>query len=154
MKALIKVLFIALSIFFIFVSKSTVNPADKSKASFADKSKASPKKTTALEGSKGFDYNKVLFVGEFTLGGLIRGKADVGSEIYVNNKKILVTDDGYFVFGIPINESLNKYSVKSVKTLNSFSYEQVFHFNIKKRAFNVQKITGISILMSSFFYRF
>ena len=41
----------------------------------------------------------VEFEGSFKQGSFILGKAEPGSKVQVDNKKIKVTKDGYFVFG-------------------------------------------------------
>ena len=51
-----------------------------------------------------FSFNNLLFAielqGEFTEGSLIRGKANVGTKIFVDEKLIKVSKNGFFVFGV------------------------------------------------------
>ena len=42
----------------------------------------------------------VSFEGKFTQGSFILGKTEPGSEVFIDKKKIKVTSDGYFAFGI------------------------------------------------------
>ena len=42
----------------------------------------------------------VTFNGKFIQGSFILGKTEPGSQVFVDKKKIKVTDDGYFVFGL------------------------------------------------------
>ena len=42
----------------------------------------------------------VTFEGKFIQGSFILGKTDPGSEVFIDKKKIKVTKDGYFAFGI------------------------------------------------------
>ena len=42
----------------------------------------------------------VTFEGKFIQGSFILGKTDPGSEVFVDDKKVKVTSDGYFVFGL------------------------------------------------------
>ncbi|MDC0059920.1 M23 family peptidase, partial [Pelagibacteraceae bacterium] len=40
------------------------------------------------------------FEGKFTQGSFILGKTEPGSEVFVDKKKVRVTSDGYFAFGL------------------------------------------------------
>ena len=42
----------------------------------------------------------VEFTGKFNQGSFILGKTNPGSKVKIDNKDVLVTQDGYFVFGI------------------------------------------------------
>ena len=42
----------------------------------------------------------VTFNGKFIQGSFILGKTDPGSEVYIDKKKVKVTPDGYFAFGL------------------------------------------------------
>ena len=42
----------------------------------------------------------VTFDGKFIQGSFILGKTDPGSEVFIDKKKIKVTSEGYFVFGL------------------------------------------------------
>ena len=42
----------------------------------------------------------VTFEGKFDQGSFILGKADPGSEVFIDKKKVKVTSEGYFVFGL------------------------------------------------------
>ena len=42
----------------------------------------------------------VEFIGEFKQGSFILGKTKPGSKVTIDNKKIRVTKDGYFAFGL------------------------------------------------------
>jgi len=42
----------------------------------------------------------VTFEGKFDQGSFILGKADPGSEVFIDKKRIKVTSEGYFVFGL------------------------------------------------------
>ena len=42
----------------------------------------------------------VTFEGKFIQGSFILGKTEPGSEVFIDKKKIRVTLDGYFVFGL------------------------------------------------------
>ncbi len=49
--------------------------------------------------------NSLELYGKFTQGGLITGKVDKKIDLYVDNKKIKISDKGYFVFGIPRDQT-------------------------------------------------
>ena len=55
----------------------------------------------------------VTFDGNFVQGSFILGKTEPGSEVFIDKKKVKVTSDGFFVFGL---ERDRKYDV--VITLN------------------------------------
>ena len=40
------------------------------------------------------------FEGKFIQGSFILGKTDPGSEVFIDKKKVKVTTDGYFAFGL------------------------------------------------------
>ena len=42
----------------------------------------------------------VTFEGKFIQGSFILGKTNPGSEVFIDKKKVKVTTDGYFAFGI------------------------------------------------------
>ena len=42
----------------------------------------------------------VTFNGKFIQGSFILGKTKPGSDVFIDKKKIKVTSDGYFVFGL------------------------------------------------------
>ena len=81
-----------------------------------------------------FKVSAIEFSGKFIQGHFILGKTDPGSKIFVDKKKVKVSEDGYFVFGIGkdrkldivINEN-NKIIVKKVL----------------KREYKIQRIDGL-----------
>ena len=42
----------------------------------------------------------VTFEGKFIQGSFILGKTEPGSEVFIDKKKVKVTTDGYFAFGL------------------------------------------------------
>ena len=42
----------------------------------------------------------VTFDGKFIQGSFILGKTEPGSEVFIDKKKVKVTSDGYFAFGL------------------------------------------------------
>ena len=77
--------------------------------------------------------------GEITQGALIVGKENPDKSIYINKKKIKLSKNGIFVFGINYNQTGNIVieSVDKNNQINSKTYK------IKKRQYKVQKIDGL-----------
>ena len=42
----------------------------------------------------------VIFEGKFIQGSFILGKTEPGSEVFIDKKRVKVTSDGFFVFGL------------------------------------------------------
>jgi len=76
--------------------------------------------------------------GTFEQGSLIIGKTNASNEIYVDQKKLKVSKEGYFVFGISRNRKKN--IIISISEDNKVS--QVIK-SVKSRKFKVQKIDGL-----------
>ena len=80
----------------------------------------------------------VTFDGKFIQGSFILGKTDPGSEVLIDKKKVKITPDGYFVFGLGRDR---KYDV--VITLNKDGNKQKIVKKVQKRKYNIQKIDGL-----------
>ena len=76
----------------------------------------------------------VEFQGKFIQGHFIIGKTDPESSILIDKKKIKVSKDGYFVFGI---EKDRKFDITITENNNKIIKK------IKKRKYNIQKIDGL-----------
>ncbi len=76
----------------------------------------------------------VEFQGKFIQGHYIIGKTEPGSSIFVDKKKVKVTRDGYFAFGI---EKDRKFDITITENSNKIVKK------IKKRKYNIQKIEGL-----------
>ena len=76
----------------------------------------------------------VEFKGKFIQGHYIIGKTNSGSKIFIDKKKVKVSKDGYFAFGI---EKDRKFDI--VITENNKKIVK----KIKKRKYNIQKIEGL-----------
>ena len=70
----------------------------------------------------------VTFDGKFVQGSFILGKTEPGSEVFIDKKKIKVTPDGFFVFGLGRDR---KYDV--VITINKDGNKQKIVKIIQKR---------------------
>ena len=80
----------------------------------------------------------VTFDGKFIQGSFILGKTEPDSEIFIDKKKVKITPDGYFVFGLGRDR---KYDV--VITLNKDANEQKIVKKVQKRKYNIQRIDGL-----------
>jgi len=76
----------------------------------------------------------VTFEGKFIQGSFILGKTDPGSEVFIDKKKVKVTADGYFAFGLDRdrkNDVVIKINEKKI-------VKKVF-----KRKYKIQRIDGL-----------
>ncbi len=76
----------------------------------------------------------VTFEGKFIQGSFILGKTDPGSEVFIDKKKVKVTTDGYFAFGLGRdrkNDVVIKINEKKI-------VKKVF-----KRKYKIQRIDGL-----------
>ena len=88
-----------------------------------------------------FLSNNVLaveFEGKFIQGHFIIGKTDPQTNVWIDKKKVKVTDDGYFAFGIGRDR---KYDV--VITVKNNETEKKIVKKILKRKYKIQKIDGL-----------
>ena len=80
----------------------------------------------------------VEFNGKFIQGHFIVGKTDPNSEVWVDKKKVRLSDDGYFVFGLDRDR---KYDI--VITIKKDKNKQKIVKKVKKRKYKVQRIDGL-----------
>ena len=80
----------------------------------------------------------IEFKGKFLQGHYIVGITDPSAEIIIDKKKIRVTKDGYFVFGIGRDR---KFDVTITKITNGRS-EKIIK-KVLKRKYNIQRIDGL-----------
>jgi len=80
----------------------------------------------------------VTFDGKFIQGSFILGKTEPGSEVFIDKKKVRVTSDGLFVFGLGRDR---KYDV--VITLNKDGNKQKVVKKVQKRQYDIQRIDGL-----------
>jgi len=80
----------------------------------------------------------VTFEGKFIQGSFILGKTEPGSEVFIGKKKVKVTPDGFFVFGLGRDR---KYDV--VITLNKDGNKQKIVKRVQKRQYDIQRIDGL-----------
>ena len=76
----------------------------------------------------------VTFDGKFVQGSFILGKTEPGSEVFIDKKKVKVTADGYFAFGLGRDRNNDVVIIINEKKI----VKKVF-----KREYNIQKIDGL-----------
>ena len=76
----------------------------------------------------------VTFDGKFIQGSFILGKTEPGSEVFVDKKKVKVTSDGYFAFGLGRDRKNDV-----VITIN----EKKITKKVFKREYKIQRIDGL-----------
>ena len=76
----------------------------------------------------------VTFDGKFNQGSFILGKTEPGSEVFIDKKKVKVTPDGYFVFGLDRDRKNDV-----VITINKKKIVK----KVYKRKYNIQRIDGL-----------
>ena len=80
----------------------------------------------------------VDFDGKFIQGHFILGKTEPNSEIWIDKKKVKVTKDGYFAFGIGRDHN---YDIIITKLFNK--KKQKIIKKVQKRKYRIQKIDGL-----------
>jgi murein DD-endopeptidase MepM/ murein hydrolase activator NlpD len=80
----------------------------------------------------------VTFKGTFIQGSFILGKTKPGSEIFIDKKKVRVTEKGFFVFGI----GRDRKNDVVITLINDGRKEKVIK-KIQKRKYKIQKIDGL-----------
>ena len=80
----------------------------------------------------------VEFNGKFIQGHFILGKTEPGSNIYIDKKKVKVSEDGFFAFGIGKDR---KFDITITKNINGNNKKIIK--KIQKRKYNIQRIDGL-----------
>ena len=82
--------------------------------------------------------NSIEFKGKFLQGHYIVGLTDPSAEILIDKKKVKVSKDGYFVFGLDRDR---KFDVSIVKLING--KKELITKKVIKRKYNIQRINGL-----------
>ena len=85
-----------------------------------------------------FNLQAIEFKGKFLQGHYIIGITDPSSEIVIDKKKIKVSEDGFFVFGLGRDR---KFDVTITKYLNG--KKETIIKKVFKRKYNIQRIDGL-----------
>ena len=80
----------------------------------------------------------VEFIGDFKQGSFILGKTDPNSKIYIDNRKVRVSSDGYFAFGLDRDRKNNVL----IKIKNSME-TKLIEKKVFKRKYKIQRIDGL-----------
>ena len=80
----------------------------------------------------------IEFQGKFEQGSFILGKTEPRTKVYIDKKKVKVTKDGYFVFGIGRDRKNNIIIKTSIEGKSKILEKKVF-----KRKYKIQKIDGL-----------
>ena len=81
----------------------------------------------------------VEFQGKFEQGSFIIGKVQKGSKIQIDNRKIRITKDGYFAFGLD-RDRKNNVVIKIRENGNT----KIIEKKVLKRDYKIQRIDGLS----------
>lgn len=77
--------------------------------------------------------------GEMTQGSLLRGQVPVGHQVWLNDKPIKISPDGYFVFGFGRDAKLTQ----QLKWSDDKGVQHSQSLQLQARTYNIQKIEGI-----------
>ena len=78
--------------------------------------------------------------GEMTQGSLIRGQVPDGHQVWLNDKALKISPDGYFAFGFGRDAKLTQ----QIKWLDNQGVEHVKSLQLEARTYKVQKIEGVA----------
>ena len=80
----------------------------------------------------------VEFIGDFKQGSFILGKIDPNSKVYIDNRKVRVSSDGYFAFGLDRDRKNNVL----IKVKNGRE-TKIIEKKVFKRKYKIQRIDGL-----------
>ena len=80
----------------------------------------------------------VEFIGDFKQGSFILGKTDPNSKVFIDNRKVRVSTDGYFAFGLDRDRKNNVL----IKVKNG-KETKLIEKKVFKRKYKIQRIDGL-----------
>ncbi len=80
----------------------------------------------------------VEFLGNFKQGSFILGKTDSNSKVFIDDRKVRVSNDGYFVFGLD-RDRKNNVLIKIINNKETKLIEK----KVFKRKYKIQRIDGL-----------
>ena len=80
----------------------------------------------------------IEFQGNFKQGSFILGKADPQTKVSIDNKKVRVSDDGYFAFGLG-RDRKNDITIRAIKDEKL----KIIVKKVLKREYKIQRIDGL-----------
>ena len=78
--------------------------------------------------------------GNLSQGGLLFGHIDPETQVFYGDDKLMISADGFFILGFDRDAALSQ----SLTTIDANGTSQEHPIALKKRHYNIQKITGIS----------
>ena len=84
------------------------------------------------------NVNSAEFIGEFIQGHFIIGKTEPNFSVFIDKKKVKVSKDGYFVFGLDRDR---KYDINITKIKDG--KKEIFTKKVLKRKYKIQRIDGL-----------
>ena len=85
-----------------------------------------------------FDLQAIELKGEFFQGNFILGKTSIDSKVLIDNKKIKISKEGFFVFGI----DRDRKNDIIIKIVNKEKIEKIVK-KVYKKKYHIQKIDGL-----------
>ena len=93
-----------------------------------------------------FSSNNTKFFGEFIQGGIVIGKNSLAKKVLLDNNELMLSDNGYFIFGFGRNHKKNSI----LKIIEKNTDEPTLHkINVKKRNYKIEIIDGLPPKMVS-----
>ena len=80
----------------------------------------------------------VEFLGNFKQGSFILGKTDPNSKVFIDDRKVRVSNDGYFAFGLDRDRKNNVL----IKIINK-NETKLIEKKVFKRKYKIQRIDGL-----------
>jgi len=87
----------------------------------------------------GISVNALDLKGEWQQGGVILGKVPRGTQVEYRGKKLQISPAGEFVIGLGRDAAPKA----NLTTIDSDGARKEHHFTVKKRNYNIQKVTGV-----------
>ena len=81
----------------------------------------------------------VEFYGELTQGGVVVGRTSPSAQLFLNDERIELSKDGYFVFGFGRDAGLNQ----KLKVTDAEGQSEEKILTLEKREYNIQRIEGV-----------
>ncbi len=82
----------------------------------------------------------IKLFGQYEQGNLIKGKVPVGSQVFLNDKKILISQKGNFVFGFERDAKPNQ----MLKVIYQSGLTELKPINVKAKDYKIDRVNGIS----------
>ena len=80
----------------------------------------------------------VEFLGDFKQGSFILGKTDPNSKVFIDDRKVRVSNDGYFAFGLD-RDRKNNVLIKIINKRET----KIIEKKVLKRKYKIQRIDGL-----------